>query len=109
MRNVKIKVYEKDDFKVVEIGERIYKIRRNDKLENLPEDVVEALIKYQWERHKEQHGMGRSENSKSESEQRAKTEFSSSTKVKGDSPRIPRNPRKHGGNGGNGGIKVVSS
>ena len=93
---MKVKVYEEDGFKVVEIGERVYRIRRNEKLENLPEEVVEALIKYQWQRYKEQHGMGRSENSKSESEQRAKTEFLSSTKDKGDSPESPESPDRPG-------------
>ncbi len=54
---MKIRVREEDGFKVVEIGEKVYKIRRNEKLENLPEEVVEALIKYQWQRYKDQHGM----------------------------------------------------
>jgi len=103
---MKIRVREEDGFKVVEIGERVYKIRRNEKLENLPEEVVEALIKYQWERYKEQHGMGRSENSKSESEQRAKTEFSSSTKDEGDSPESPESPEKTGETGGTGETKL---
>ena len=99
MGNVGIKVYEKDGFKVVETNGRIYKIGRHDKLENLPEDVVEALIKYQWERRKERHGMGRSGNSKSEDGQRAKTEFVNPTKDEGDSPESPESPENTGETG----------
>ena len=101
VRNVKVKVYEADGFKVVEIGGRAYKIRRNDKLEDLPEDVVEALIKYQWDRYKEQHGMGRSENSKNLSEdetnQRVENVSVKSDKYKSST----QNPRDSGVSGGN--------
>ena len=103
MRNVKVKVYEADGFKVVEIGGRAYKIRRNDKLEDLPEDVVEALIKYQWDRYKEQHGMGRSENSKNLSEdetnQRVENVSAKSEKAKSST----QNPRDSGVSGVSGG------
>ena len=94
---MKVRVYdEKDGLKVVEIGGRVYKIGRHDKLENLPEDIVEALIRYQWERRKERHGMGRSGNSKSEDEQ---TEFVNPTKDEGDSPESPDRPGETGGTG----------
>jgi len=96
---MKIRVREEDDFKVVEIGERVYRIRRNEKLEDLPEDVVEALVKYQWERYKEQHGMGRSENSKNsakdETNQRVENVSAKSEKAK----LSTENPRDSGKTG----------
>jgi len=99
---MKIRVREEDGFKVVEIGEKVYKIRRNEKLENLPEEVVEALIKYQWERYKEQHGMGRSENSKNLSEdetnQRVENVSAKSEKAK----LSTENPRDSGVSGESG-------
>jgi len=77
VRKVGIKVYEKDGLKVVETDERVYKIRRNDKLENLPEDVVEALIRYQWERYKKH-----TENIATESENvKSSTESSTEKRV----------------------------
>jgi len=96
---MKIRVYEEDGFKVVEIGEKVYKIRRNEKLENLPEEVVEALIKYQWQHYKDQHGMGRSENSKNLSEdetnQRVENVSAKSEKAKSST----QNPRDSGKTG----------
>ena len=92
MRNV-IKVYEKDGLKVVEIGERVYKIRRNDKLEDLPEDVVEALIKYQWGRYKKHTENIATESEKVKSSTQNPEQTGKSGKNAPDIPEIPEPPR----------------
>jgi len=93
VRKVGIKVYEENGMKVVEIGGRVYKIRRNDKLEDLPEDVVEALIKYQWERHKKHTENIATESGKVKSSTQNPGETGKSGKNAPDIPEIPEPPQ----------------
>ena len=84
----------------IEWNGKVYDIDGKTKLKDLPDEVVKQILKLkqdEWERRKERSG-----NSKSEDEQRAKTEFVNPTKDEGDSPESPESPDRPGETGGTG-------
>jgi len=84
----------------IEWNGKVYDIDGKTKLKDLPDEVVKQILKLkqdEWERRKERSG-----NSKSEDEQRAKTEFVNPTKDEGDPPDSSESPDRPGETGGTG-------